>query len=47
MVPFINNRNTGERAREVILVWGEGKLRLKFCFDLPKFEMSVDIQVEV
>ena len=38
--PCINKRNTNERRGEVILVWGEGKLRLKFCFDL-KFEMPV------
>lgn len=41
VVPCINKRNTDERTGEVILVWGEGRLRLKFCFDLLKFEMPV------
>lgn len=36
--PCINKRNTNERTEEVILIWWEGKLRLKFSFDL-KFEI--------
>lgn len=41
MVSFINKKNTDERTGEVILVVWEGKLRIKFCFDLLKFEMPV------